>query len=92
MSASSLRRAFGWGYPGLHGPGQLYHIPAVWPWAGDSPCIVQVVQGSQAGEQGGCNSSSTYLMPIQEWAPSLQDTKLLCALVASSLGPQCPHL
>lgn len=33
-------------YPGLHGPGQICYTPAVWPWAGDSPCIVQaIVQG-----------------------------------------------
>lgn len=83
MSANSLCRAFRWGYPGLHRPGQLYHIPAVWPWVGDSPCIVQVVvQEHQAGEQGGCNSSSTYAHS-EERTPSLKDTKLLCALVAA---------
>lgn len=51
--ASAGPRVQAWGqcHPGFHGPGQLCHTPAEWPWAGDSPLILVqvVVQERRAG-------------------------------------------
>lgn len=84
---------WGWGYPGLHGPGQLCHTPAVWPWAGDSPCIVQ--EGGVGGREAAIQAAllSCPLRGREAFSEGHQAAVYSC----SSLGhpctePHCPHL
>lgn len=69
--------AWGRGYPGLPGPGQRHRTPAVWPWAGDSPNIMQaVVQGPCRGREAAVQAAPSPARS-EGRAPSLTGTRLL---------------